>query len=323
MLGSVAAALAVASGGFAGSGPPINSNFEFSAQPRYLTGSGGGLDAGKFTAASGSGSATHVAISFDVPSVFTVSVPTNCSGPPAASPSVPAGFTRYTCQHGTVNAGNTVTQFLRFTAPAAGTSAVTYTFFGFVTYDKGNGGAGGGGSVNTLPTAGPATGLVTVVSTSEKNSAGSCTPGAGSASTPTVSASDPMQTSVSGSSTLPCTWAFVGEAGAGSSGLLSPISFVGFPQTADGSPATWTFEVYSLPAPFKQLTVYFLGKYSPDNQDVTKVPMVACEDEELPVGVFEIPSLQEACLVSFVKKGNGARVTMLFDGGGDPGAGLG
>ena len=288
-----------------------------------LTGLQGGLAAAKFTAAVG-GSATHVKISVDVPSVFTVTVPSNCSGPPAASPPVPAGSTRYTCEQPTVQGGSTVTQFLRFTAPAAQSPTVTYTFRGFVTFDNGSGGGGGGGgSANGLPTSGPATNLVTVVPAGQSDSAGNCTPGNGGASTPAVSSTDPMQTKVSGSSALPCTWSFVGEASAGSSGLLTPISFVGFPQTASGSPAQWVFELNKLPARIQDLTVYFLPNYSPDTLDVTKVPMPACVDNVAPTGVFELPANTEACLVSFVKKGSGGVATMLFDGGGDPGSGVG
>jgi hypothetical protein len=322
-----AAVLVAASGGLAGSGPPTDSAYVFSAQPRFVDGGSSVLLAGKFQPPSGAGfgSATHVAFSFDAPTVFVpVSLPAACSGTPDATYPVPSGSTRYTCQRGTVNAGELAAQLLRFTAPAAQNPNVTYTFRGYVTFDNGSGGAGGGGSVNTLPQGGPATGLVTVVEEGHSSRDGECKPGTATAATPPVSQTDEMQSSVTGSSSLLCTWAFVGENSA-VGGLLTPVSFVGFPQTAPGSPAVWTWEINKLPTGKKveDLTLYFLPNYSPDNLDPTKTPMVKCVDNLPPTGVFELPSGQEACYITFVKKGSGAVATMLFDGGGDPGSGAG
>jgi hypothetical protein len=170
----------------------------FSAQPRFVDGGSSVLLAGKFQPPSGSGfgAATHVAFSFDAPTVFVpVSLPAACSGTPNATYPVPSGSTRYTCQRGTVNAGQLAAEFLRFTAPAAQIPNVDYTFRGYVTFDHGSGGAGGGGSVNALPQAGPATGLVTVVEEGHTARDGECKPGTATAATPPVSQTDVMQSS--------------------------------------------------------------------------------------------------------------------------------
>ncbi len=307
-LGACAAALAVVSGGLAGS--TTNSTFELFVQPQYLTAGGQGFALGKFTAASGSGtgSATHVAMRFDLPAALLGPHTTSsgCTGPELVN----SGTTkRFTCTIGTVNAGETVKRYVTFTAPSTpGSYPIDATAF----YDKGSGGAGGGGAVNSIPDSAQ----TTVVEGTSSTRAGNCfTDGTGEVFTPTVSGSDPQATEVEFGAAasflgLPCTWGFVGEDSV--TGFLTQISFVSLPEL--GAPATVFVEWYSLPVPWPKFTVLLLPNY-PASTDWE--PLTACENGQLPEDEI-------ACLLSLDKTGRGARATILMLGtGGDPGFGGG
>src|SRR3970040_2378409 len=121
----------------------------------------------------------------DLPVALLNPASSNCS-PSASSP---AGFNRFTCDIGTVQAGKTATRFVTFTAPS---TAATYTVNGSVTFDNGSGGAKGGGSKNTTLTK---SGQTTVFSSTDTTRAGNCT---GSASTPSAAGIDLKSTRVSG-----------------------------------------------------------------------------------------------------------------------------
>lgn len=303
-----------ASLGRAGSGP-IPSEFEFSVQPQFVTAGATGFVMGKFIAASGAGTGTasHVAMTFDLPTGFTPATGTSsgCSGPDSASTNV------YTCNIGTVHAGQVVKRFVAFTAPS--TLGLNTGFSGCVSFDNGSGGAGGGGGVNTC-SANTEPGQITVVAVGDTQHAGTCT---GAASTPAVTAADLQSSAVTGASAssslgLPCTWVFVGEADAPpGQGVLSQVSFTGFPQT--NAAATWIIEFYSLPAPFSQLDVLFDLDYTAGSALFSPDALPACTGANNTLG-----STQSRCLQSFVKVKKGARAIILLLGtGGDPGAGLG
>jgi len=305
-LGGCAVALAVVSGGRAGS---VDSMFEVFVQPQYLTAGATGFVKGESTAASGpgSGTATHVVMTLDLPVALLNPASSNCS--PSASP--PAGFNRFTCDIGTVKAGKTATRFVTFTAPS---TVATYTVNGSVTFDNGSGGAPGGGSQNTTLTA---SGQTTVVASTDTTRAGNCT---GSASTPAASPHDLQSTSITGATAaaslgLPCTWVFVGEDPAGGSGLLTPISFVGLPLTT--SPATVVITFFSLPVPFSEFDLFYLPNYPNGPNPLASVPLVACIGGALPPN-------ETSCLLSLVPLETGAQATILVQGtGGDPGYGGG
>ena len=307
VLGGCLTTLAVVSGGRAGS--VSSSTFDVFVQPPFLTVGAAGFVKGEFDAASGpgSGTATHVVMTLDVPVALLNPTSSNCL--PAASP--PAGFNRFTCDIGTVKAGKTATRFVTFTP----STAATYTVNGSVTFDNGSTGAGGGGSQNTTLTK---SGQTTVVSATDTTRAGNCT---GSASTPPASHHDPQSTAVTGataasSSGLPCTWVFVGEDPAGASGLLTPISIVGLPLTT--SPATVVVTFFSLPVPFADFELFLFPNYSAGNPDLTgQAPLPTCTASPVP------PAL--SCLQSLVPFGEeGAQATILVQGtGGDPGYGGG
>jgi len=306
VLGGCAVSLAVVSGGRAGS---AGSTFDVFVQPPILTAGAQGFVKGEFTAASGpgSGTATHVVMTLDLPVALLNPTSSNCS--PSASP--PAGFNRFTCDIGTVKAGKTATRFVRFTAPS---TAATYTANGTVTFDNGSTGASGGGSKNTTLTE---SGQTTVVASTDTTRAGNCT---GSASTPAASPHDLQSTSVTGataasSSGLPCTWVFVGEDPAGGSGLLTPISFVGLPLTT--SPATVVITFFSLPVPFSMFDLFYLPNYPNGPNPLASVLLPACVGGALPPN-------ETSCLLSLVPLGTGAQATILLQGtDGDPGYGGG
>lgn len=298
--------LALVSGGRAGS---VGATFDVSVQPAFLTAGGKGFVKAEFAAASGpgTGTATHVVMTIDLPDALLDPSSSNC----VESTSAPAGFSRFKCDIGTVKAGNTVKRFITFSAPP---TAAAFTVNGSIVFDMGSGGAGGGGKNQSLSDSGG----TTVVAVGDETRAGSCT---GSASTPPVSHHDAQSTSVSGASAapalgLPCTWVFVGEDDAPEgSGILTDISFLGLPVT--NAPATLVITFATLPAPLSSLTLFYLPNY-PDGPDpLQKAPMAACVDGALPPN-------QTACLLSLEALGEGAKATILIMGtGGDPGTGMG
>jgi len=306
VLGGCLTTLAVVSGGRAGS--VSSSTFDVFVQPPFLTVGAAGFVKGEFDAASGpkSGTATHVVMTLDLPVALLNPTSSNC--PPSASPV--AGFNRFTCDIGTVKAGNKATRFVTFTAPS---TAGTHTVNGSVTFDNGSTGAGVGGQNTTLTQSGQ----TTVVASTDTTRAGNCT---GSASTPPASHHDPQSTAVTGataasSSGLPCTWVFVGEDPAGASGLLTPISIVGLPLTT--SPATVVITFFALPVPFSQFDLFYLPNYPNGPNPLASVPLVGCVGGALPPN-------ETACLLSLVPLGTGAQATILLQGlDGDPGFGGG
>ena len=142
VLACFAGGLAVVSAGHAG-GVITGANFDLAVQPPALSTSGTGFAKGVFTAASGSGtgSATHVTITFQVPAAL--SNPSGTSSDCSVAPG--SGENVVTCNIGTLNAGQTVKRFVTFTAPS---TAGVYTITGSVQWDNGSSGAGGGGGVS-------------------------------------------------------------------------------------------------------------------------------------------------------------------------------
>jgi hypothetical protein len=307
-LACCAAALAVATGGLAGS--TTQSSFDVFVQPATLSTSATGFAKGQFTAASGSGtgSATHVAITFHVPSAL--GNPTGTTSDCTTTPGV--GENVVTCNVGTVNAGQTVRRFVTFTAPASLVAPPTpdvYTISGSVSWDNGSGGAGGGGGINSI---GPKTGSTTVYAANDPRHAGNCFfSGTNTVSTPGVTDADNQSTSVQVGSAaaglgLPCTFADVGE-DAAPPGFDTQISHDTLPQLSQ--PARVTLTLYSLPVPFSQ----FKWLFSPDypatlpNQSIPN-----CVNNQLPANAI-------VCLLSSSNKGKGGSWTFLQLGTGtDP-----
>ena len=308
VLACCSAALVVASGGLAGSS--TQSSFDVFVQPSALTTSGAGFAKGVFTSASGSGtgSATHVAITFHVPSALG-----NPTGTASGCSTVAGvGENVVTCVVGTVNAGQTVQRFVTFTAPAslvAPPTPDTYSITASVSWDNGSGGAGGGGGVNSL---GPKTGQTTVYQTNDSRHAGNCFfSRTGTVATGAVSDSDNQSTSAQVGSAasslgLPCTFADVGEDPA-PPGFDTQISHDTLPQL--GAPAKVTLTLYSLPVPFSQFKWLFSADY-PATLPSQTIPN--CVNGQLPANAI-------VCLLSSSNKGKGGSWTFLQLGTGtDP-----
>jgi len=310
----------VTSLGRAGSVTPPD-NFEFSVQPQIVTEGATGFVMGKFTAASGSGtgSATHVAMTFDLPGVPTgpnaqftpaAGISSGCSGPATGN--------IYTCVIGTVNAGQVVKRFLAFNAPdyIAPTGPPppdpnVYEFKGCVSFDNGSGGAGGGGGTNACDNN---FAEITVVDTGDTRRAGNCLSLGGNVFTPPVSSANPVSTHMSFGPAdffLPCTWASVGEDP--HAGFTIPeISFVSAPVFADL--ATLKISIYQLPlSKIGTLTEF------PNYPDLSgSLPVLACPSPT------SLPAGRDSCELPRSKSGNVTLLTLLFSGtGSDPGYGGG
>jgi hypothetical protein len=306
----VAIALAVASGGRAGSVAP--GTLKAAVEPQFLTAGEDGVTFGKFMAPSGAGtgSATNSSMIFDVDNGLLEQNSPVCVR--AASSPTP-GFTRWTCALGTINAGQSAGAFVNFRGPAFLPSPATniYTVKAFFTADTGKSTKGGGGQ-NSTPVVVDTTQIVDVPN---GRRAGNCT---GTAATP---AGDPQFTTLTGipaASIATCPWVFVGEddAPAGSE-IRSQISFWGFPLTEPGHPARWVMDGDLPSGPFNKLTLYYLANYSPDNPDTGKVPFPACVN-----GAIVAPAT--ACYDTFTKVGSRFHAEGFVNGtGGDPGAGVG
>ena len=307
VLACCSAALVVASGGLAGSS--TQSSFDLSVNPSVLSTSGSGFAKGTFTAASGSGtgSATHVVITFHVPSALQNPVGTTSDCATTAG----IGENVVTCTVGTVNAGATIKRFVTFTAPATLTSPPTpdvYTITAGVSWDNGASGTGGGG-INSLP---PKSGSTTVYAATDQRHAGNCFfSGTNTVQTPGVTDTDNQSTSVQVGSAapglgLPCTFADVGEDPA-PPGFDTQISHDTLPQLSQ--PATVTLSLYSLPVPFSQFKWLFSADY-PATLPSQTIP--SCVNNQLPKNAI-------VCLLSSSNKGKGASWTFLQLGTGtDP-----
>jgi hypothetical protein len=305
--------LGAASLGRAGS-VPNDKNFAFSVQPQFVTAGKKGFAKGTFQAASGSGtgSATQVVMTFDLPSGFAPAAGTSSGCSPGTEPD-----NIYSCAIGTVRAGQVVTRFVAFIAPS---NPSLSDFSGCVTFDNGSGGAGGGGSHQTCDSPGNTkSGQITVVAAGDKSHGGGCD---GSASTASVSADNLQNSALSGavaspSANVPCPWVVVGVASPSVSNALTQISFTGFPKTDVA--AKWTIDFYSLPAPFSHLELLLDKDYTEGGSFAFDPPLPACtgpNNNTLGPGQGECQSL--------VKVNNGARATLWLKGtGADPGAGLG
>ena len=310
VLACCAGALAVVSLGRAGSS--TLSTFDLSVQPTVLSTSGTGFAKGVFTAASGSGtgSATHVVITFHVPSALSNPTGTTSDCSTAAG----TGENVVTCNVGTVNAGQTVRRFVTFTAPSTVTSPPnpdTFSVTANVAWDNGASGTGGGG-VNSLP---PDTASTTVFAANDARHAGNCfLSGSGTVSTPHVSADDNQSTSAqigaaAPSLGLPCPFADVGEDPA-PPGFVTDISHDTIPQLSQ--PATITLSLDSMPPsnPFSKFTWLFSADYP---NSLPSQPIPSCKNGQLPTADAKV------CLLSKTKVGNGGSWTFLQVGtGGDP-----
>jgi hypothetical protein len=310
VLACCAGALAVVSLGRAGS--TTGSTFDLSVQPTVLSTSGTGFAKGVFTAASGSGtgSATHVVITFHVDSALSNPTGTTSDCATAAG----TGENVVTCNVGTVNAGQTVRRFVTFTAPSSLVSPPTpdtYSVRASVSWDNGSGGAGGGGGINSLP---PKTASTNVFAANDSSHAGNCfLAGKGTVNTPPVSDSDNQSTSAqigaaAPSLGLPCPFAEVGEDPA-PPGFVTAISHDTIPQLSQ--PATITLSLEKMPAgnPFSQFTWLFSPNY-PAQLPSQTIPN--CVNGKLPANAI-------VCLLSKTKMGNGGSWTFLQLGtGSDP-----
>jgi hypothetical protein len=298
--------LGIVSSGRAGSVLPSNA-LTGAVEPQFLTSGESGVAFGKVTAPSGSGtgSATNVSITFDLDSDLLDQNSPTCV--PATG--APAGFTRWTCSLGTINAGTSAGAFVNFTGPAPNVYEVRIS----ASADGGKGKGGGGQTeINTI------TDTTEIVAAASGTRAGNCE---GSASTADGDVQDTTLTGTAGSSVATCPWVFVGENPApNNSGLKSQISFWGFPETDPDEPARWSMNLDLPPGPFSDLKVFYLESYSPafPNQ-VSKTEFVACEDDGTP-----IPDGLTACLDNWVKVGSrGFADGFVVGTGGDPGAGVG
>ena len=321
VLGVSAAALAIVAGSRAGS---VGGEFTVDVLPPEVTVDATGLVVARFTAASGpgTGSATQVAITLDLPgdgatTGFINPVPSaGCSGP-TPSPDHP-GYNRFVCTIGTVNAGETVKRFVTFRAPpfqappVSGPDPNVYVAYGFVTFDTGNSGApGGGSSVRTEDD-----GQTTVAATTNNARAGKCSSGTPpfNVSTSPVSASDRQATALSfgnAAFSLPCTWASLGEDSA--PGFKIPfISFVNAPVFS--SLATLQISIYQLPPSQIGTLLEFPNYPALDGA----LPVLLCPSPTT------LPPGRDACELPRTKKGNVTFLNLLFAGtGGDPGFGGG
>jgi len=314
VLACFAGGLAVVSAGHAG-GVTNLSTFDLFVQPSALSTSSAskpvtGFAKGVFTAASGSGtgSATHVMITFRVPAALS-----NPSGTSSdCSVAGGSGVNVVTCNVGTVNAGQTVKRFVTFTAPSSLVlpQGDRYDITGSVQWDNGSSGAGGGGGISSLE---PKTASTTVYSATDFRHAGNCfLSGSGTVSTPPVSSKDNQATSAqvgaaAPSLGLPCPFAEVGEDPA-PPGFDTDISHDTIPQLSQ--PATITLTLNSLPVKFENFSWLFSSDYPKSNPSQTILP---CLNGQLPTPDAIV------CLLSSAKKGNGGTWTFLQRGtDGDP-----
>jgi hypothetical protein len=313
VLACSAGGLAVVSASHAG-GVVSGSTFDLSVQPSVLSTSSAskpanGFAKGVFTAASGSGtgSATHVVITFHVPSALS-----NPSGTTSdCSVAAGSGENVVTCNVGTVNAGQIVRRFVTFTAPTSLVSPPSddYPITGSVQWDNGSSGAGGGGSVSSLPSQ---TRTTTVYAATDSSHAGNCfLSGSGTVSTPPVSSKDNQATSAqvgaaAPSLGLPCPYADVGEDPA-PPGFDTDISHDAIPQLTQ--PAKITLTLNSLPVKFEDFSWLFSPDY-PASLPSQTIP--DCVNGQLPANAI-------VCLLTKKKIGNGGTWTFLQLGtGGDP-----
>jgi hypothetical protein len=307
VLACSAAGLALVSVGHAG-GVVTGANFDLAVQPPALSTSGTGFAKGVFTAASGSGtgSATHVTITFHVDAAL--SNPSGTSSDCSVAPG--SGENVVTCNIGTLNAGQTVKRFVTFTAPS---TPGVYPITGKVQWDNGSSGAGGGGGISSLPSK---TASTTVYAATNSSHAGNCfLSGSGTVSTPPVSSKDNQATSArvgaaAPSLGLPCPFAEVGE-DQGSPGLGlrgdTAISHDTIPPLTQ--PAQITLTLNSLPVKFDDFSWLFSPVY-PATQTYQNIP--DCDNGQLPKDAI-------VCLLSKTKIGNGGSWTFLQLGtGGDP-----
>jgi hypothetical protein len=305
----VAIALAVVSGGRAGSVAP--GTLAAAVEPQFLTAGENGVAFGKYRAPSGSGtgSATNSIMTFDVDNRLLDQNSPVC----VRASSSPAGFIRWTCSLGTINAGQSAGAFVNFTGPPflAAPATNIYTVQAFFTADTGKG--KGGGGQNSTPVV---TDTTQIVDVPNGQRAGNCT---GTAATPS---GDEQFTTLSGTkaaSIATCPWVFVGENDAPASSVIkSQISFWGFPLTDPANPARWVMDGDLPPGPFNNLTLYYLETYSPDAPNtISAVPFPACVNGA-------IPPTKTACYDVFRKDGSRFHAEGLVNGtGGDPGAGVG
>ena len=313
VLACFAGGLAVVSAVHAG-GVTNLSTFDLFVQPSALNTSSAskpvtGFAKGVFTAASGSGtgSATHVMITFRVPAALS-----NPSGTSSdCSVAGGSGVNVVTCNVGTVNAGQTVKRFVTFTAPSSLVlpQGDRYDITGSVQWDNGSSGAGGRGGISSLE---PKTASTTVYSATDFRHAGNCfLSGSGTVSTPPVSSKDNQATSAqvgaaAPSLGLPCTFAEVGEDHV--AGFDTDISHDTIPQLSQ--PAKITLTLNSLPVKFEVFFWRFLPDY-PDTQ--LQLPIPSCDDNG------QLPTNEAVCLLSSAKKGSGGTWTFLQRGtDGDP-----
>lgn len=306
----VVAALAIASGGRAGSVAP--GKLTFDVQPQFLTTTKSGVTFAKYTASSGAGtgSATNSSITFDVANgLLNQNSPVCVQAPSSPEP----GFTRWTCSLGTINAGQTAGAFVNFTGPPVLAPPATniYTVKAFFNADTGKG--KGGGGLDTIPADPQQTQIVDVPNGQR---AGNCT---GTASTPSGDEQFTTLTGTAAASIATCPWVFVGENDAPANSVIkSQISFWGFPLTDPANPARWVMDGDLPPGPFNNLTLYYLETYSPDTPNtISAVPFPACVNGA-------IPPTKTACYDVFRKDGSRFHAEGLVNGtGGDPGAGVG
>jgi hypothetical protein len=308
VLACSAAGLALVSVGHAGS--IVGSSFVVSAQPTVLTTSGTGFAKGVFTAASGSGtgSATHVVITFRLPSALLNPLGTTSD----CSTTAGVGENVVTCNLGTINAGQMVKRFVTFKAPSTLVSSPTpFSVSGTVSWDNGSGGAGGGGGINSI---GPKFAQTTwVYAGTDTSHAGNCfLSGSGTVETPGVTDTDNQATSAqvgaaAPSLGLPCPFADVGE-DPRPPGFITAISHDTLPQLVE--PATITLTLNSLPIPFSKFSWLFSPDY-PATLPWQPIPL--CIDGQLPTTETIV------CQLSAKKTGNGGSWTFRQRGtGGDP-----
>jgi hypothetical protein len=317
VVGGCAAALAIVSGSKAGA--VTGAQFDMFAQPQALTVTGTGFVKAVFKAPSGSGtgSATHVKITIDLPPALAFNQSSSSSGC-----SVPTGSASVICTVGTVNAGATITRFVTFTAPNDVPTPPEQPINGTVSWDNGTGGkGGGGGSVNSMSDAAQ----TTIFASTDSSHRGNCLFQPDDVGTPTPSNSDNQSTNAhvetaDPSLGIPCAYADVGEDGEGVSvghGFSTAISHDNIAKLT--APAKITITLYSLPKPFSQMIWHYLADYSSLStlQNISTYPTIdSCTDGTLPAGAT-VP-----CLLSSSNKGHGSTWTFLQNTtGSDPGFG--
>jgi hypothetical protein len=308
-----AALLAMVSLGRAGNS---GASFAVAAGPSRISAGAEGFVIATFTpdSGSGTGSATHVVLTIDVPLGFASPHAEDCSGPVNTG-----NANRFTCTLKNVHKGDTVSRFVTFTA-ASVTQPTTYTISGTAKFDVPSG-KHGNGHGNTLT----ATSAATAYAANDPNHQGKCVDLEGG-STATVGGSATVHNQKATSADfgaadpsldLPCTPAAGGvDPDVSLPHFTSGVWFVSLPQLGGDGIGRATLTFYKLPhgTSWKTFQVFEILGY-PGDLTVSSNPVPPC------AWGGSLPSGQTSCVYSRSSFGyGGVKLVLLVRGSGtDPG----